>query len=57
MEALLVKNDSWDYVMGEILKPEAIADDANRATTVATWEKKNRKARSDIILRISPARN
>jgi len=54
MEALLVKNDSWGYVTGEIPKPETITNDANRAAAVAAWEKEDRKARSDIILGISP---
>jgi len=55
MEALLVKNDSWGYVTGEIPKPEVSIHDVNRATAIATWEKEDRKARSDIILGISPA--
>jgi len=54
MEALLVKNDSWGYVTGEIPRPEMIANDASRAAAVAIWEKEDRKARSDIILGISP---
>jgi len=47
METLLVKNDSWGYVMSEIPKPEVIVHDANRAAAIATWEKEDRKARSD----------
>ncbi|XP_039308187.1 uncharacterized protein LOC120358338 [Solenopsis invicta] len=49
MEALLIKNDSWQYVNGDIVKPEP---DVNNAETVRTWEKNDAKAKSDIILSI-----
>jgi len=46
MEALLIKNDLLGYVDGTIVKPE-IAD--------ADWKKSDKKAKSDIILSISPS--
>lgn len=53
MEALLTKNDAWEYVSGEIVKPELIAGDAASQAAMNTWNKNDRKAKSDIILSIS----
>lgn len=46
MEAILVKNDLWEYVDGTAPRPTSTTD-------VAAWEKKDRKARADIILAMS----
>lgn len=54
MEALLVKNDAWSYVSGETVKPEVAAGDEASATRLKKWETADRKAKSDIILSISP---
>lgn len=54
MEALLVKNDAWSYVSGETVKPEVVAGDEASATRLKKWETADRKAKSDIILSISP---
>jgi len=49
MEALLIKNDSWQYVNGDTVKPEATENNVNE---VRAWEKNDAKAKSDIILSI-----
>lgn len=54
MEALLVKNDMWAYVTGEKRKPPIVTGDVSSATAAEAWEKEDRKAKSDIILGISP---
>lgn len=57
VEALLVKSDSWPYVNGDIPKPtvtgtgEILA--ASRAALNA-WTVQDRKAKSDLILSMSP---
>lgn len=53
MEALLIRNDEWDYVNGTNIKPEFIANDAATATAIAAWNKGDSKAKSDIVLSIS----
>lgn len=55
MEALLVKNDAWNYVSGDDVKPELIAGNAASAAEVKRWETADQKAKSDIILSISPS--
>lgn len=54
MEALLVKNDAWSYVNGQSKKPTVGENNANEST-VQAWEKNDSKAKSDIILSISPS--
>ncbi|KMQ86259.1 retrovirus-related gag-pol polyprotein [Lasius niger] len=54
MEALLIKNDAWAYVNGEYKKPPLIEGDANSEAQIKIWIKNDNKARSDIILSISP---
>lgn len=53
MEALLVKNDLWQYVNGTSVKPEATVGDAASESATKAWEQNDAKARSDIILSIS----
>ncbi|CAK9813843.1 Retrovirus-related Pol polyprotein from transposon TNT 1-94 [Anthophora plagiata] len=55
MEALLIKNDAWDYVNGEKKKPEIISGNHASIAAVKIWETEDRKAKSDIILAISPS--
>lgn len=55
MEALLIKNDEWDFVSGASVKPEPIAENAANATAISAWTKGDSKAKSDIILSISGA--
>ena len=60
VEALLTKGDLWQYVSGEKLKPETYegTDPATRAAKEASiqlWIKEDKKAKSDLILSISPA--
>ena len=60
-KALFVKNDVWDYISGETPTPALAANNATAAEkTVAenahkAWLKADRKARSDLILSISPS--
>ncbi|KAG8239755.1 hypothetical protein J437_LFUL019403 [Ladona fulva] len=57
VEALLIKNDTWGYVSGEIPLPEegtgteTLAAEARRKV----WFVSDKKARSDLILSISPS--
>jgi hypothetical protein len=53
MEALLIKNDEWEFVSGTYTKPDPIAGNAENAASIAAWSKGDSKARSDIILAIS----
>lgn len=55
MEALLVKNDAWGYVGGTLTKPAFTAGDATSETAVRNWIVADNKAKSDIILSISPS--
>ncbi|CAB0042350.1 unnamed protein product [Trichogramma brassicae] len=59
VEALLVKNDSWDYVSGASPAPSLGGDDAAARNTAEAshkaWVIKDRKAKSDLILSISPS--
>ena len=54
MQAVLVKNDLWEYVNGTKTKPDLGAENAN-AVAVREWEKNDQKAISDMILSISPS--
>lgn len=47
VEALLIKNDYWEYVSGEKPKPD---DDVAKVL----WETGDRKARSELILALDP---
>ena len=51
IEALLIKNDAWGYVNGEILKPEGIANE----NAMIAWNSADSKAKSDLILSIHPS--
>jgi len=53
MEALLVKNDEWEYVSGIKAKPEVVPNDEASLRAEAEWIKCDNKAKSDIILSIS----
>lgn len=53
-EALLIKNDAWVYVNGDYTKPEMIDGDPSSESQVRSWVKNDNKARSDIILSITP---
>lgn len=44
MEALLVKNDLWQYVSGTSVKPEVIAGNAVSENTARMWEQNDAKA-------------
>lgn len=53
MEALLIKNDAWDYVSGIKPKPEIVEGNAASRLEYDAWIKGDRKAKSDIVLSIS----
>lgn len=55
VEALLVKDDLWQYVSGEIVKPEIREGDPISSTAHERWATQDRKAKSDLILSISPS--
>lgn len=55
MEALLTKNGAWAFVSRESQKPAIIVGDATSAAAVENWKKEDGKAKSDIVLSISPA--
>lgn len=52
IEALLIKNERWEYVNGEKRKPEV-----NTSSNAAQeeWSSNDRKAKADLILSISPS--
>ncbi|GBL98065.1 hypothetical protein AVEN_84573-1 [Araneus ventricosus] len=54
IEAILVKNDRWNFVTGAERKPE-VTEDADNATAVAKWISDDQKAKADIILSIHPS--
>ncbi|GBN03966.1 hypothetical protein AVEN_20934-1 [Araneus ventricosus] len=54
IEAILVKNDHWNFVTGAERKPEVTGDEIN-ATAVAKWISDDQKAKADIILSIHPS--
>ncbi|CAK9819171.1 Retrovirus-related Pol polyprotein from transposon TNT 1-94 [Anthophora quadrimaculata] len=55
MEALLIKNDAWDYVNGERETPEIVSENHASIAAAKIWETEDRKVRSDIILAINPS--
>jgi len=55
VEALLTKNDLWEYVNGEKVKPEPVPGTADRSALTEAWIIADKKARSDLILSIHPS--
>lgn len=55
MQALLVKTEGWQYVSGLNTKPTLVANDTVSAAAVKAWELNDEKAKSEIILSISPS--
>lgn len=47
MEALLIKNDAWNYVNGSIVRPELVAGNQESAIEVRRWETADQKAKSN----------
>lgn len=58
VESLLIKNDLWGYVSGEIPRPREPVGTGEDVVTMqanlANWIKTDRKAKADLILSISP---
>ncbi|KAL0842148.1 hypothetical protein ABMA28_014324, partial [Loxostege sticticalis] len=48
VQAILIKNDLWDYVDGTIQKPAEVAEEA-------IWQSKDAKARAELILTMNPS--
>lgn len=63
IEAVLIKNDLWEYVSGECPLPKLPADKTivteiewlENATAQDQWWRNDKKARSDLILAIHPS--
>lgn len=55
MEVLLIKNDARTYVNGTSVKLTPITGDVALDTAVRNWIIADNKAKSDIILSISPS--
>lgn len=59
IEALMIKNDLWEYVNGENTLPavgtSAAAMSSANIAAQSQWRKNDRKARSDLILSIHPS--
>lgn len=55
MQALLTKNDAWMYVSGELPRPEVIKGDVTTLAALENWKRGDNKAKSDIILSVSPS--
>ncbi|KAG7196893.1 hypothetical protein KM043_015795 [Ampulex compressa] len=53
MEALLIKNDAWDYVFGTESKPEIIEENVVSRLEYDAWIKGDQKAKLDIVISIS----
>lgn len=58
-EALLVKNDTWGYVSGQMEMPPTPtgteAEKAKMQSAIDAWKIGDRKAKADLILSISPS--
>lgn len=55
MQALLIKNDSWNYVSGVKPKPDLNEEDVKSKEAFEKWSEMDQKAKADIILCISPS--
>ena len=54
VQAILVKNDAWAYVSGEAVESTVAETDPQTTATHNRWVKGDRKAKSNIILTMSP---
>ena len=54
MQALLIKTDGWQYANGSAIEPTPTNSPDNSAA-VNKWVKEDQKAKSDIILAMSPS--
>lgn len=55
MQALLIKNEFWEYANGQRPKPECIPGDAQSMESARKWALEDGKAKADIILAIKPS--
>ena len=49
VEALLQKNDLWEYVDGTSTRPTPVRGTEGNAQAVATWDSNDRKAKADLV--------
>lgn len=54
MQAILIKNDNWEYVSGKIKKPVNEKNDAETERKIEEWTTRDEKAKADLILAINP---
>lgn len=55
MQAILIKNEAWEFVSGQKPKPETIDGNARLLEEVRKWKAEDKKAKADIILSIKPS--
>lgn len=53
--ALLVRNDTWEYVSGQKPKPQVDTTTTAGKIALEEWERQDRKAKADIVLCMSPS--
>lgn len=54
-EALLIKSDAWGYVNGTKQRPIPAEGDLSAQAAATAWDNADQKAKSDLILSISPS--
>lgn len=55
VEALLIKQDTWNYVSGDKPEPEIKEGDTASEQRHKNWKRKDLKAMSDLFLSITPS--
>ncbi|XP_003366966.1 conserved hypothetical protein, partial [Trichinella spiralis] len=53
-QAVLVKNDLWEFVNGTKRRPKIVKDDESSLEAAQKWDISDQKAKADLILSISP---
>ncbi|KRZ66491.1 hypothetical protein T08_10881, partial [Trichinella sp. T8] len=53
-QAILVKNDLWEFVNGTKRRPKIVKDDESSLEAAQKWDISDQKAKADLILSISP---
>lgn len=54
-EAILIKNDHWNYVNGIKLRPTPIVNITTNQNEIYDWVQMNLKTKADIILAMTPS--
>ncbi|KAG8239862.1 hypothetical protein J437_LFUL018972 [Ladona fulva] len=55
IEAVMVKNGTWEYLDGKHVKPEIVEENEQSRKEVEKWEDGDAKAKSDLIIAIDPS--